>query len=401
MPTLELDLIQSLAVTFLVLILGEYSRQHLAILRRFVVPGPVIGGFTFALLVLALRETGLLELTFDDALQKPAMLAFFTTVGLAASLALLRTGGKLLIIYLVCCWGIAIFQNLIGVGMAHLLGIDPLLGIMAGAVSMEGGHGTAGAFGPTVESMGINGAAAVALAAATFGLIAGSLTGGPLASWLVRRHRLDVTAADVTTTADTNLDGWEDSDHVTPKALLLLAAIIAVIMALGSLLGDWISTALGFAIPGYIGAMLVALVVRNVCDAAGADPFKPREMAVISEVALGFFLTQAMMGLKIWDLYSLALPILVILVVQVLALLASAAFIVFPLLGKNYDAAVICGGIMGHGLGATPNAIANMDAICQRFGVRSRVAFVVVPLSGAMLIDIVALPWIVFSINAF
>lgn len=401
MPTVTFDLVQSIAITLTVLGLGELAKRSIPSIRRFAIPGPVLGGFAFAILVLILRETHLATIEFDDALQTPAMLAFFTTIGLAASLGLIKVGGRLLVVYLVFCWSIAIVQNLIGVGLAHLLGIDPLLGIMAGAVSMEGGHGGAAAFGPTAEEMGVNGATAVAIAAATFGLIAGSMTGGPLATWLIARHKLELKAGDVTQEEQELLAKSKAAPPISATRLMVLSAVIAVIMAIGTLLGETISDALGFAIPGYIGAMLVALVVRNVADAVGASPFHPTETALIGEIALGFFLTQAMMGLRIWDLYSLALPILVILAVQVLFLLAFAAFVVFPLLGKNYDAAVICGGIMGHGLGATPNAIANMDAICQRYGVRSNLAFVIVPLSGAMLIDIVALPWIVFSMNVF
>lgn len=392
----ELDLVSSVALTLVLLLGGNWAARNWKIFSRFAIPGPVVGGFLFALVVLILRESFDFELTIDTTLQSPAMLAFFTTIGLGASLSLMKTGGRYLIIYLVACWSVAIFQNLVGIGLAKALDINTLLGVMAGAVSLEGGHGAAAAFGPTAESLGAEGATAVAIAAATFGLIAGSLIGGPLSTWLIKHHGLEIKTRDIETVEE---QGVDDTSEVGEGSIIATAALIGIIVVIGVFLGSWFGDVTGYSLPGYVGAMLIAIVFRNLNDKFGSVALHGKSLSLISELSLGFFLTQAMMSLKIWDLYSLALPLFIILVVQVAVLVAFVVFVVFRVLGRDYDAAVICGGMMGHGLGGTPNAVANMDAIGRRHGLQSRVAMIVVPLSGAVLIDIVALPWIVFCIN--
>lgn len=392
----ELDLVSSVALTLVLLLGGNWAARNWKIFSRFAIPGPVVGGFLFALVVLILRESVDLELTIDTTLQSPAMLAFFTTIGLGASLSLMKTGGRYLIIYLVACWGVAIFQNLVGIGLAKALDINALLGVMAGAVSLEGGHGAAAAFGPTAEELGAEGATAVAIAAATFGLIAGSLIGGPLATWLIKHHGLEIKTRDIAMIEE---QGVDETSDVGEGSIIATAALIGIIVVIGVFLGSWFGDVTGYSLPGYVGAMLIAIIFRNLNDKFGSVALHGKSLSLISELSLGFFLTQAMMSLKIWDLYSLALPLFIILVVQVAVLVAFVVFVVFRVLGRDYDAAVICGGMMGHGLGGTPNAVANMDAIGRRHGLQSRVAMIVVPLSGAVLIDIVALPWIVFCIN--
>lgn len=393
---IEVGLVSSVALTLLLLLFGAWAARSWRIFSRFAIPGPVVGGFLFALVVLALREWGSIELTIDTTLQSPAMLAFFTTIGLGASLSLIRTGGRVLVVYLVACWTVAIFQNLVGIGLAKALGINELLGVMAGAVSLEGGHGAAAAFGPTAEELGAQGATAVAIAAATFGLIAGSLIGGPLATWLIKRNKLAVETRDI---GDVRERGVDNTSEVNEGSVVATAAVIGVVVVIGVYLGKLFGEWTGYSLPGYVGAMLIAIILRNINDAAGWVEIHGKTLKLISDVSLGFFLTQAMMSLKIWDLYDLALPLLVILLVQVVMLVAFVALVVFRILGKNYDAAVICGGMMGHGLGGTPNAVANMDAVGRKHGLQSKVAMVVVPLSGAVLIDVVALPWIVFCLN--
>lgn len=393
---IEVGLVSSVALTLLLLLFGAWAARSWRIFSRFAIPGPVVGGFLFALVVLALREWGSIELTIDTTLQSPAMLAFFTTIGLGASLSLIRTGGRVLVVYLVACWTVAIFQNLVGIGLAKALGINELLGVMAGAVSLEGGHGAAAAFGPTAEELGAQGATAVAIAAATFGLIAGSLIGGPLATWLIKRNRLAVETRDI---GDVQERGVDNTSEVNEGSVVATAAVIGVVVVIGVYLGKLFGEWTGYSLPGYVGAMLIAIILRNINDAAGWVEIHGKTLKLISDVSLGFFLTQAMMSLKIWDLYDLALPLLVILLVQVVVLVAFVTLVVFRILGKNYDAAVICGGMMGHGLGGTPNAVANMDAVGRKHGLQSKVAMVVVPLSGAVLIDVVALPWIVFCLN--
>lgn len=392
----ELDLVSSVALTLALLLFGNWAARSWKIFSRFAIPGPVVGGFLFALVVLFLREALSFELTLDTTLQSPAMLAFFTTIGLGASLSLMRAGGRFLLIYLVACWGVAIFQNLVGIGLAKALDLNALLGVMAGSVALEGGHGAAAAFGPTAEELGAQGATAVAIAAATFGLIAGSLIGGPLATWLIKHYGLDIKTREIEAIEETGID---ETSEVEEGSLIATAALIGFIVVIGVFLGSWFGDVTGYSLPGYVGAMLIAIVFRNLNDKLGWVSLHGKSLSLISELSLGFFLTQAMMSLKIWDLYSLALPLFIILVVQVVALVLFVVLVVFRMLGKDYDAAVICGGMMGHGLGGTPNAVANMDAIGRRHGLQSRVGMIVVPLSGAVLIDIVALPWIVFCLN--
>lgn len=427
--SLELDLVQTTALALILLVFGETVRSRFGVLRRFAVPGPVIGGFLFALLVLVLHETGAANIEFDTSLQTPAMVAFFTTVGLAGSFALLRKGGRLLLVYLVACWTLAITQNLIGIGMAQVVGVDPLLGIMAGAVSLEGGHGAAAAFGPEAEALGAQGASAVALASATFGLVVGGLIGGPIAGWLIDRRKIEVPQArpqgaslqsqhvrgaslpasagtQAIETVDQEMAHFDDAEFEDApergalyRPLLTATVAIAIIMVLGTLLGEWFSNTTGFSLPGYVGAMVVAVIFRNLNDHLRIVNLDDAAVGLISKFTLGFFLTMAMMSLKIWELASLALPLIILLVVQVAFIIVFALLVVFPLLGRNYDAATMVAGMLGHGLGGTPNAMANMDALNSRFGVRSERAFLIVPLAGAVLIDIVALPWIVFCMN--
>lgn len=422
---LQLSLVQTSALALVLLVLGEFARRKVYVLEKFCIPAPVVGGFFFALLVLLLRQTGRVEISLDTSLQSPAMIAFFTTIGLAGSLASIKKGGKLLLIYLVVCWSLAILQNLIGMGMAKVMGVNPMLGIMAGAVSLEGGHGGAAAFGPTAESMGVEGATTVAIASATFGLVAGSLLGGMLASLLMHRHKVQVPAAErpaglleTVGAGVKKLAGGggsaggpaigEDLDEATKKSgdeisnyssLLSTGTIIGIIMVIGMLLGEWIASMTGFSLPAYVGAMIIAVIFRNLNDKLHLIKINDDSVNLISQLTLGFFLTLAMMSLKIWELANLAGPLAVILLVQLVFIILFSAFVVFRLLGKNYDAATMVAGFVGHGLGATPNALANMDAFNSKYGVRSERAFLIVPLAGAVLIDLVALPWIVWCMN--
>ncbi|MFL4476259.1 sodium/glutamate symporter [Paeniglutamicibacter sp. MACA_103] len=421
---IQLNLVQSAALALLLLSLGEWARRRVGFLQKYCIPAPVIGGFLFALLVLLLRQTGTAQISLDTSLQSPAMIAFFTTIGLAGSLSSIKKGGRLLLVYLVVCWSLAIMQNLIGIGMANVVGVSPMLGVMAGAVSLEGGHGAAAAFGPTAEAMGVEGATAVAIASATFGLVAGSLMGGMTASFLVARHNVEIpekaglreklafagavarnmtsgggSGSGVAAAAAAPSDETRGKSGSNYANLLTAALVIGIVMVIGMTLGGWLSELTGFSLPAYVGAMIIALVFRNLNDKLGWIKIDDDAVDLISQFSLGFFLTMAMMSLKIWELASLAGPLVLILLVQLLFILAFAVFVVFRVLGKNYDAATMVAGFIGHGLGATPNALANMDAFNSRFGVRSERAFLIVPLAGAVLIDLVALPWIVWCMN--
>lgn len=420
---IQLDLVQSSALAMLLLAGGEYARRRIGFLHRFCIPAPVVGGFMFALLVLVLRQTNVAQIQLDTTLQTPAMVAFFTTIGLAGSLAMIKKGGKLLLMYLIACWSLAIMQNVIGMTMAKVVGVDPMLGIMAGAVALEGGHGNAAAFGPTAEAMGFEGATTVAIAAATFGLVAGSMLGGMSANYLVARHNIEIpkkagmigkiatagavikemAVGDSTKGSVATITRSEEDTAENPSAnygsLLTVVVLLATLMVLGTVLGDWLSGLTGLTLPAYVGAMIVAVIFRNVNDKFGWFKINDAAVDLIAKFALGFFLTLAMMSLKMWELATLAGPLVIILIVQLAFILIFAVVVVFRMLGKNYDAATMVAGFIGHGLGAAPNALANMDAFNAKFGVRSERAFLIVPLAGAVLVDLVALPWIVWCMN--
>ncbi|MFA6038546.1 MAG: sodium/glutamate symporter [Legionellales bacterium] len=396
----SLDLVTTSALTVMLVMLGFQLKHRIKCLERFCVPVAVIGGFTAALLNLVLKEADLCIFHFDTTLQVPAMVAFFTTIGLGGSFLSIRQGGKLLIGYLVICWILVIFQDILGASMASLFGLNPIYGVMAGGVSLQGGHGTAAAFGNLAESLGVQDATMVALACATFGLIAGGLLGGPLASYLIRKHQLTIpTNSPETVKAPVQLYDREENLQLTSYQLIASGGLILVLMTLGFWISGLFTSYFHVMLPTYVGAMFVAIVFRNLNDKFRMIKLNNTAIDVIADLSLGFFLTQATMNLKIWDLYSLALPLTCIVIIQVVLMLLITLYIVFPLMGKDYDAAVMCSGLMGHGLGAVPSAVANMDAVCKDFNAFSYKAFLIVPLSGAVLVDIVGVPFHVWIIN--
>ncbi|MEJ9281576.1 sodium/glutamate symporter, partial [Ureibacillus thermosphaericus] len=351
-------------------------------------------GLLFALIVTISKSAGF-EITLDTSLQSLFMITFFTTVGLGASFKLVKLGGKLLIIYWLACGFLALMQNVIGVGLASLLGIEPLIGMMAGAVSMEGGHGAAAAFGQTLEELGFEGSMTVGAAAATLGLVAGGLVGGPVTKHLISKYDLKPSKEEMEVSS---LD--TDHEQVTTQTFFTQVLIITFCMAVGSYIGKWFSELTDFVLPGYVGAMFVAVIVRNILDKIKPGAINMKTVSIIGDITLGIFLSMALMSIKLWEITDLALPLLIIVLVQVLFIVLLAMFVLFRLLGKNYDAAVMISGFLGHGLGATPNAMANMHAIVGRFG-PSQKAFLVVPIVGAFLIDVFGIPIIITTINLF
>ncbi|MFN0177579.1 MAG: sodium/glutamate symporter [Gemmatimonadales bacterium] len=388
--TLKLDMIQTLAVAALVLFLGYGIRRRVGLLDRFNIPAPVIGGFLFATAALVLRQTGVLAFEFDTTLQAPFMVAFFTTIGLGASLGLLKIGGPQVLLF----WGLATLlaalQNGVGVAIAKGLGVNPFLGLISGSITMTGGHGTGAAFGKLLEEQyAMPGAVTLAMAAATFGLVSGGLLGGPVATLLVRRKGLTTgtggpAPAVPPDALDEEIDTEPAGEAPTAYTLLRVMTVILVAMGLGSVLSGYLKAYL--TLPGYIGAMLVAAVLRNVFDATKWVRLEQRVVDDLGTIALSLFLAMALMSLKLWELLDLALPMLVILVVQVTMMGLFAYFVTFRFMGRDYDAAVMAAGHSGFGLGATPNAVANMKSVVERFGAAPR-AFLVVPMVGAFFID--------------
>jgi len=393
LQTIKLDFVQTLALASMLLFVGYGVRNRVGFLDRFNIPAPVVGGFLFATLAMILRQSGALAFEFDTLLQSPLMIAFFTTIGLGASLKLLRIGGPQVLAFWILASALALVQSGVGAAIAKVLGVDPLLGLICGSITMTGGHGTGAAFGKLMEDQyGFANAVTFAMAAATFGLVSGGLLGGPIATWLIRRNNLkasDVLPSPAAQLAnDASLDAEIDTEPIgeatTTYTLLKNLTLILACMWVGSLLSKVLAAYV--TLPGYIGAMIVAAVVRNVVDATGGLKIDARAIDDLGSAALSLFLSMALMSLKLWELLELALPMTVILLAQVTMMGLFAVFVTYRLLGRDYDAAVMAGGHCGFGLGATPNAVANMRSIVERFGPAPR-AFLVVPMVGAFFID--------------
>ena len=390
---LTLDMMQTVALAAVVLFVGYGIRRRVAVLDRFNIPAPVVGGFLFATAALALRQAGVLTFALDVTLQAPFMVAFFTTIGLGASVGLLRVGGPQVLLFWALASLLAALQNGIGIALAKLLGVNPLLGVITGSITMTGGHGTGAAFGKLLEEQyAFPGAVTLAMAAATFGLVSGGLIGGPVGTRLIRRFGLTPRPAAVPppppdlarAALDEEIDTEPAGEAPTAYTLLKTITVILVAMWAGSLLSAWLGRYV--TLPSYIGAMLCAAVFRNVADATGLVRIEQRTVDDLGTIALSLFLAMALMSLRLWELLGLALPMFVILAVQVALVAAFALFVTYRLMGRDYDAAVMAGGHCGFGLGATPNAVANMTALAERFGPAPR-AFLVLPMVGAFFID--------------
>ncbi len=392
--TIKLDIIETLALASVVLFAGYAIRRRVSFLERYSIPAPVVGGFLFALALLPLRLRGILALDFDMTLKDPLMIAFFTSIGLGASLRLLRVGGPQVPLFLALATTLAFLQNAAGVGLSKLLGVHPLLGLISGSITMTGGHGTGAAFGKLIEDQyGFAGGATLAMAAATFGLVSGGLLGGPVATALLRRHRPPHRAPiELRPTDRTAGHGSSPTEEGRKPAvtsldaytLLQVVTVTLVAMWMGSLLSRWLGNFI--TLPAYIGAMLVAAVIRNGAELLDGWRIGSKAIEDVGMAALSLFLAMALMSLRLWELLDLAIPMLIILTAQVSLMGVFAYFVTFRFLGRDYDAAVMAGGHCGFGLGATPNAVANMEAITERYGHAPR-AFLVVPMVGGFFID--------------
>ena len=388
---IPLDSVTTLAAAGVVLLLGQLLQRRLPLLSRHNVPAPVVGGLLVALAITALRALGREPVRFDTTLQAPLMIAFFTAIGFAASVPLLRAGGPALALCLGLATGLAVLQNLVGGGVARLLGVTPLLGVIAGALTLAGGPATALAFAPLFERAGVSGAATLAIAAAMTGIVAAGVVGGPLGTWLVeRRARTAPEASAATGRAAAQPaampGGGANRSGLLPSSALLKAVVVLVsAMALGSVVGAGVA-ATGLTLPAYVGAMLVAAALRNVDDATGWLDLPHAQLAELGQVTLTLFLSMALMTLRLWELAGLALPLAVILAVQVLLTTAVCLWPTFRLFGGDYEAAVTTSGFCGFMLGTTANAMANMDALVDRYGPAPR-AYLVVPMVGGFFID--------------
>lgn len=399
--TINLDMIATVSLGSLLLLFGNFLKRKIKLLEKFCIPGPVIGGLLFAIIIFILKTSNMLNISMDTTLQSPFMIAFFTTIGLGASFNLLKKGGKLLIIYWILCGILSIAQNLIGVIGAKITNINPLIGIMCGAVSMEGGHGAAASFGATIESLGVNGAVTIGMAAATFGIMCGGLIGGPISRYLIDKYKLTSNENEINNNVSVeDIAGIKLSDSFNSNTMIVQIAVIASCMTVGSVVGTLFSSVTKIVLPGYVGAMFIAVIFRNINDRFKIVDLDLYSIDIISNVCLGIFLTMALMTIKLWELSGLAGPMIVIVASQVIFIALYGVFIAFRVLGKDFDAAIMVSGMLGHGLGATPNALANINSVTSKYG-NSTKAFLIVPLVGAFLIDLVAIPTIVTFINFF
>ncbi|MDS3983015.1 sodium/glutamate symporter [Staphylococcus capitis] len=400
---IELDAITTLCLACVLYLIGQSIINHVSILRRICIPAPVIGGLLFSILVAILDSLHIVKIKLDASfIQDFFMLAFFTTIGLGASLKLFKIGGKVMLLYFMFCGIMAICQNIIGVSLAKILNIQPLLGLTAGSMSMEGGHGNAAAYGKTIQDMGIDSAVTAALAAATLGLVFGGLIGGPVVKYLIKRYNLTPEHRDESYKNYGEVE-YNQSLHnkFEPTQIFFIQFTILVFcMALGTYIGDTFTHMIGVNIPMYVGSMFVAVIIRNVSEFAGLNIVDLKINDQIGDISLGIFLSLALMSIQLTEIYSLAIPLIIIVLIQVVFMVLFSIFVLFRGLGKDYDAAVMVGGFIGHGLGATPNAMANLDVITKKYG-SSPKAYLVVPIVGAFLIDLIGVIIVMSFIQFF
>ncbi len=388
----ELDLIQTLAFGGVVLLGGYGLRTAIPVLARYNLPAPVIGGLVVAIAMLIARSNGVTLVHFDTTLQSPLMIAFFTTIGFGASLPLLKLGGPQVVRFFAIATIFAIAQNLIGIVVALLFGLNPLFGVLAGSVTLTGGPATGLAFAPLFESAGVVGAASIAVAAAMGGIVFGGIVGGPVSTLLIERHQLrtprSATPAPVAPAARAaDADSVITLEAEDESPIEIIKNITAILVAMW--IGEWVShgfASLGMTLPAYIGAMLVAALMRNVDNVTGWFGLSHRFINEFGAVALSLFLAVALMTLKLWELSGLAVPLLTILLVQVLLVCAVCLWPLFQLMGRDYESAVMSGGFIGFMLGTTANAMAVMRTLVERYGPAPR-AFLVAPIVGAFFID--------------
>lgn len=372
-----------------VLLLGRYIINRNKLLRDYNIPEPVVGGIIVAILIFILYTYGNIELKFDGSLKDPLMLAFFTSIGLSADFASLKKGGRILIGFLFIVTGLLFLQNIVGVSVATLLGVDPAIGLLGGSITMNGGHGTGAAWADIFKNPPYNFSAAteVAVASATFGLVMGGIIGGPVARYLVKKYHLILPPKNAQEETSTGFEKPEQERLITTTSFVESLALIVIALFIGTEVAKY-AQGEGFTLPTFVWCLFVGVVLRNVLQVTKVHRVFDREVSVIGNVSLSLFLAFALMTINLWQLVSLAIPMLVILACQVVMMVLYAVFITFRFCGRDYDAAVLAAGHCGFGLGATPTAMVNMQTVTQHYG-PSHTAFIVVPLVGAFFIDII------------
>ena len=394
MTEIQLNMYHALALGAAMYALGLVLTKKIPVLSRFCIPAPLVGGLCFAIFNTILYATGTAVITFDDTLQTVFMIMFFTTVGFTVSIPLLFKSGKAVIMLLILSIVMIILQNAVGSGVMALMGKNPLFGLACGSISMIGGPGTAAGIGPDLDAAGAIGGTTVAVAAATFGLIFGSLLGGPIARKLiVKNHLRDEVVEQVTEEDADDAHFITHSNNFVYGFLLMLFCV-----GVGSIVTVGLTKLFGFNFPIYIGSMLVAVAVRNVIDHFKIMEFPTAEISTMGNMFLAIFLSMALSGLKLWQLIDLALPMIICLMAEVVLMVIFSWLVVFPIMGRDYDAAMITAGFIGFGMGATSNAMANMQAVSRRYG-PSPSAYFVIPMVGGLFNDFFNAAIIAFAIG--
>lgn len=382
---IQLDMVQSISLAVILLLLGEFLVKKINFLSKYCIPAPVVGGLLFSILALILKQNNIMEFVMDDTLQILTMTIFFTSVGFSASFELLKNGGIKVFLFLGTAILLVIIQNVVSIGLTYIFDLNPLLGIAIGSVPMTGGHGTAAAFGPEIVKKGIVGADTVAIASATFGLVAGGIIGGPIGKQLIENNNLlDKQSNKKTYNFELNVVD-KTNGNLIPNNFYIATFELLIAMGIGTIISALLKKT-GLTFPSYIGAMLAGALVRNISDFTNLYDVPTTEINILGEISLSLFLSMALMSLKLWELASLAIPMILILLTQTFIMYLFAKYITFNVMGKDYDAAVLAAGHCGFGLGATPNGIANMNSIVNKFG-PAPIAFFILPLVGSLFID--------------
>ncbi|WP_343002086.1 sodium/glutamate symporter [Intestinibacter bartlettii] len=402
MINLDLNIVSTLILAIVLCLFGNFIKNKFSIFNKVCIPTPVIGGLFFSLLIFILRKFGILEITMDTSLMPYFLSIFFISVGFCINIFSAKGGGKLLFLYWLLCAFLGLFQNLIAVFSSKLLHIKPLLGFMCGSVSMEGGHGYALAFGKTIESLGIENACAIGIAAATLGLITGGLLGGPVGRFLIYKYNLkQLKGGGRLFKSNKNQNTIKTNKpkiQFTPIGFLENILILLLIMNISFFVSNIINLKTNIIIPNIVIGMLLSVIINNFNIKKQVFEFYEDLFEFIQNISLDIFLTMALMSIDLYALSSLLGPILIIVFFQVLFVLIYGVFICFRVLGKDYDAAIMISGLIGHTLGATPNALANMSTLTNKYG-KSETAFLIVPMVGAFLLDAFSMPCILFFIN--
>ena len=388
---IELDIFLTPAVAAVSLFVGEILRRRISFFTRFCIPAPVIGGILFALISLICYKTGFATFSFDSNIKNVCMMLFYTTVGLCCNVHVIRQGGKPLVMLILLVALLIVLQNVLSMGISYALGLDAKFGLVAGSIPMVGGHGTSAGFGPVLEELGVGSATTYCTAAATFGLVAGSLIGGPIAERLIRKNKLmesykeDDSENDKSVIVEDPNESEKEKESFFSHTLYLIVCIVGLGILFSQLLEET-----GITFPTYMGCLIVGALVRNfaVLTKGRYLHVSMSQVNLIGECSLSIFLGIAMCSLKLWELFDLALPLCLMLLAETILMFIVAYYLAFRLLGGDYDAAVMTAGVCGFGMGATPNAMANIQSVCEKYHPSIK-AYLLIPIVGAMFSDMI------------